>query len=80
MIIVDLILLFISGKLASSLYKSGDAGNYVDMSVDENGLWALFGLAAENNTVREQGTVTQREGGYKEKVENGQFRILKRHL
>ncbi len=39
------------GKLVSPLYKSGQPGNYVDLAVDENGLWALFGLDSENNTI-----------------------------
>ena len=26
-------------------------GNYLDLSVDENGVWGVFGLALDNNTV-----------------------------
>ncbi len=43
----------------SPLYKSDQPGNFVDMAVDENGLWALFGLASENNTVSKMLLMTQ---------------------
>nr|XP_040569630.1 LOW QUALITY PROTEIN: uncharacterized protein LOC121119077 [Lepeophtheirus salmonis] len=38
-------------NLLDSLYSSQQKDNYLDLHTDENGLWAIFGLAVDNNTV-----------------------------
>ncbi len=38
-------------QLVLSRSQSRQENNYVDLAVDENGLWALFGLVADNNTI-----------------------------
>ena len=37
--------------LSDKLYQPQQDHSYVDFSSDENGLWAIFGLAVDNNTV-----------------------------
>ena len=39
------------GPLLTQLYKPQQPGSYLDFSTDENGLWGVFGLALDNNTV-----------------------------
>ena len=39
------------GELLTQLYKPQQEGSYFDFSTDENGLWGVFGLALDNNTV-----------------------------
>ena len=39
------------GELLTQLYKPLQEGSYFDFSTDENGLWGVFGLALDNNTV-----------------------------
>ncbi len=37
--------------LLAPLYLPQQPDNYLDLVTDENGLWAVFGLAVDNNTV-----------------------------
>ena len=37
--------------LLSTLYLPQQPDNYLDLMSDENGLWGVFGLAVDNNTV-----------------------------
>ena len=39
------------GDLVTRLYQPQLEDNYFDFSIDENGLWGIFGLAVDNNTV-----------------------------
>ena len=39
------------GPLLSKLYLPQFDDNYLDLMTDENGLWGVFGLAVDNNTV-----------------------------
>lgn len=39
------------GELLTRLYRPQHASSFVDFSSDENGLWAVFALALDNNTV-----------------------------
>ncbi|XP_059081824.1 uncharacterized protein LOC131879496 [Tigriopus californicus] len=39
------------GDLLTQLYNPKQVGSYFDFSTDENGLWGMFGLALDNNTV-----------------------------
>ncbi|XP_068219056.1 uncharacterized protein [Palaemon carinicauda] len=45
----DLVVPRLSVQEGRYLYNSGI--NYIDFSTDENGLWAIYGLASNNNTV-----------------------------
>ena len=38
-------------QLMTNLYRPQQKDNYLDLMTDENGLWAVFGLAVDNNTV-----------------------------
>ena len=37
--------------LLSNLYLPQQPDNYLDLITDENGVWGVFGLAVDNNTV-----------------------------
>ncbi len=42
---------FAGGELLTRLYRPQQEDSYFDFSTDENGLWGVFGLALDNNTV-----------------------------
>lgn len=39
------------GPLLANLYSPQHPDNYLDFNIDENGLWGVFGMEMDNNTV-----------------------------